>query len=198
MAEELRVAAGALLAAWPDLMDPNFMHSVVVICQHSEEGAYGLVTNRRTKFAVRDLLPDHPLLSRCGFPVHLGGPVDHSTLQFLHRVPGEIPGGLCLDGQLWLGGELEAMGRYATERPDEARRTLRVFLGYSGWGAGQLEAELGMQSWLPAPSSLDVVFGEEGEPAWRRVVRSIGRDGGGFDQPDVTGLEDLPPDVHWN
>lgn len=188
MNHELRVAAGTLLAAWPDLMDPNFMHGVIMVCQHSEEGAYGLVTNRRTEFKVSDLLPDHPLLGKSAFPVHLGGPVDHATMQFLHRAPDQIPGGLCLDGELWLGGELDAMGRFATRDEARARRHLRVFLGYSGWGAGQLEGELQANSWLPAPASLETVFGEEGERAWRRVVRSVG----------LQGFEDLPPDLSWN
>ncbi len=188
MNEELRVASGTLLAAWPDLLDPNFMHRVVVICQHSPDGAYGLVTNQRTELAVKDLLPDHPLLGRSSFPVFLGGPVDHGTLQFLHRVPERIPGGLQLCDDLWLGGELEAMGRFACEREARARGALRLFLGYSGWGAGQLEDELRSGTWLPAPPSTEVVFAGEGERVWRTVVRAAG----------PRGLEDLPPDPSWN
>jgi len=188
MNEELLVTSGTLLVAWPDLMDPNFMHSVVAVCQHSEDGAYGLVTNQRTTFTVRDLLPDHPLLGKSSFPVHLGGPVDHSTMQFLHRVPKEIPGGLCLDGELWLGGELEAMARFACGDASEASRSLRVFLGYSGWGAGQLEDELKGGTWLPAASTREAIFGEEGEPAWRSVIRTVGPEG----------FDDLPPEVSWN
>jgi putative transcriptional regulator len=190
MARDLRVDPGTLLAAWPDLLDPNFMHGVVLICQHSEQGAYGLVVNRPTEFELSDLLPDHPLLGSSSFPVHLGGPVDHATMQFLHVVPDEIPGGLCLDGKLWLGGELEAMARCVTADAERAAGKLRVFLGYSGWGAGQLDAELAAGSWVPAPPSLDAVFGEVGESTWRRVVRSVGR--------SVGDLGELPPDVSWN
>ncbi|MEW6073860.1 MAG: YqgE/AlgH family protein [Planctomycetota bacterium] len=190
MTDELLVGAGTLLAAWPDLLDPNFMHSVVAICQHSTEGAYGVVVNRATKLKIRDLLSDHPVLGGLDFPVHLGGPVDHSTVQFLHTVPDRIPGGFCLDGTLWLGGELEAAARFLAAEGAKAERSLRVFLGYSGWGAGQLEAELQAGSWLPAPLSLDAVFGEVGEATWRRVVRSVGKEG--------QALERLPPDVSWN
>ncbi len=190
MAGELRVEAGTLLAAWPDMLDPNFMHSVVLVCQHTDQGAYGLVTNRTTKFAIKDLLPNHPLLGDSGFPVHLGGPVDHTTMQFVHVVPDEIPGGVSLDGRLWLGGDLDALGRYVIENEKRARAKLRVFLGYSGWGAGQLDAELGVGSWLPAPPALDAIFGAPGEATWRAVVRSIGR--------ETTELENQPPDVSWN
>jgi putative transcriptional regulator len=190
MAGELRVEAGTLMAAFPDMLDPNFMHSVVLICQHSEQGAYGVVTNRATKFVVKDLLPNHPVLGSSKFPVFLGGPVDHTTLQFVHLVPDSIPGGLSVDGKLWLGGDLDALGRYLTANPRVARRKVRLFLGYSGWSAGQLENELGTGSWLPAPPAMDAIFGEPGEETWRRVVRSIGREG------DVLGQQ--PPDVSWN
>lgn len=190
MARELRVEAGTLLAAFPDMLDPNFMHSVVLICQHSEQGAYGVVTNRATGLVVKKLLSHHPLLGRSNFPVFLGGPVDHNTLQFVHMVPEKIPGGLSIDGKLWLGGELDALGTYLTENPRVARRKVRLFLGYAGWSAGQLDTELGTGSWLPAPPATDAIFGEPGETTWRRVVRSIGREG--------DGLEQLPPDVSWN
>ena len=189
--EDLRVQPGTLLAAWPDLRDPNFMHSVVVMVQHSAEGAYGLVTNRLTDFTLRDLFPEHPILKESAFPVHLGGPVDHTTLQIVHRVPDHVPGGVGLDGRLWLGGDLPALGRFLLEsEPQEAARSVRVFVGYSGWGAGQLDSELSLGSWIPAAPSLDAIFGEPGEPTWRRVVRSIGDEGGE--------LENLPPDVSWN
>jgi putative transcriptional regulator len=146
MAGELRVEAGTLLAAFPDMLDPNFMHSVVLICQHSEQGAYGVVTNRATKLAVKTLLPDHALLGKSEFPVFLGGPVDHTTLQFLHLVPEDVPGGLSIDGKLWLGGDLDALGEYLAKHPRIARRKVRMFLGYAGWSAGQLDTELGTGS----------------------------------------------------
>jgi len=194
MARELRVEPGTLLAAHPDLLDPNFMHSVILICQHSDQGAYGVVTNRPTQLSVGQLLPDHPTLGRSSFPVYLGGPVDHTTLQFLHVVPEAIPGGLSIDGRLWLGGELDALGEYLGSLPESGAGTpaskVRLFLGYSGWGAGQLEGELKSGSWLPAPPALEAIFDARGESSWRRVVRSIG--------PEGSGLEHQPPDVSWN
>jgi putative transcriptional regulator len=191
MSDDLRVQPGTLLAAWPDLRDPNFMHSVVVICQHSPEGAYGLVTNRKSGHEVQELFPDHPILGSLDFPVHLGGPVDHTTLQFLHRIPDDVPGGVSLDGRLWLGGELDHLARYLMDAdPDQAERHVRLCLGYSGWGAGQLESELTSGSWIPAAPSFEAVFGEPGEPTWRSVVRSIGDEG--------ADLENLPPDISWN
>lgn len=190
MAKELRVQAGTLLASWPDLMDPNFMHTVVLVCHHTDSGAYGLITNRSSEFTLGELLSDHELLASSDFPVHLGGPVDHNSLQFLHQVPGKIEGGFSIDGRLWLGGDLDQMARYVVEEREAALRNVRVFLGYAGWGSGQLEGELRTGSWLPAPPTMDAIFGGAGEETWRRVVRSVGG--------PADGLENQPPDVSWN
>jgi len=190
MAKKLRVQAGTLLAAWPDLMDPNFMHGVVLICHHTEAGAYGLVTNRQSEFTIGELLSDHELLAGSDFPIHLGGPVDHNSLQFLHSVPKKIEGGFSIDGRIWLGGDLDQMAHYVIDEREDALRTLRIFLGYSGWGGGQLESELSSGSWLPAAPSMQAIFGSAGEESWRKVIRSVG---GAAD-----GLENQPPDVSWN
>ena len=190
MSENLRVQAGTLLAAWPDLLDPNFMHSVVLICDHTEDGAYGLVTNRPSDFTLGELLADHEGLGACDFPVHLGGPVDHARLQFVHVLPERITGGLSIDGRLWIGGDLDEVARLIDEDRELAIRSVRFFRGYSGWGEGQLEGELDSGSWIPAPPITEAIFGDVGEPIWRRVVRSVGA--------DASGLESQPPDVSWN
>ncbi|MEM7306096.1 MAG: YqgE/AlgH family protein [Planctomycetota bacterium] len=190
MSGELRVVPGTMLAAWPDLVDPNFMHSVVLMCQHNGDGAYGLVVNRATEVTTRALLPDHPDLGKVTFPVFLGGPVAHDSMQFVHTAPDEIPGGLSLDGRIWLGGDLASLGRFIARDPDGARGRVRVFVGYSGWGSGQLERELKTGSWLPAPLSVEALFGDDQESTWRSVVRSIGEEG--------EDLQNLPPDPSWN
>lgn len=187
---DLRVTQGSLLAAWPDLMDPNFMHSVVLMCQHTEDGAYGLVLNRPTKHGVDELLPDHPLLGRVSFPVFLGGPVSHETMQFVHTVPKEVPGGFELCSGLYLGGDLDALGRYLIESPELAASKVRLFLGYSGWGTGQLEGELAVGSWVPAPYLPEVVFADDPAATWKQVVRAAGK--------DAEGLDAEPPDPSWN
>lgn len=187
---ELQTEPGSLIAAAPDLLDPNFMHAVVLMCQHSEQGAYGLVVNRPAALTVDLLLPEHPLLSNAHFPVHAGGPVGLDTLQFLHRVPEDIPGGIELGGGLYLGGELDALAEFLTTHGDDAQEKVRLIVGYSGWAAGQLEGELAGGSWLPAPLDVDGMFLADPHALWRRVVRSLGR--------EALGLEELPPDVSWN
>jgi putative transcriptional regulator len=189
---ELKVDPGTLLAAWPDLMDPNFMHSVVLLCNHQAEGAFGLVVNRPMGVTTDKLLPEHPLLNRLRLPVHLGGPVDHSTLHLVHTLPEQIPGGLPICGELTLGGDLDALGKMIDDGrdKDELLARVRLFLGYSGWAAGQLETELSVGSWVPAPFSSEAIFASDPQLVWRNVVRSV--------RTELPWLEDMPPDVTWN
>lgn len=183
-------APGTLLLSVPQMLDPNFMHTVVLICQHTSAGAYGIVVNRPEIASVDLLFPEHALLSLVPFPVHPGGPVGQDSFQFLHCVPDAISGGLELSDGLFLGGDMDSFAEYiATE--ESARREVRTFVGYSGWGEGQLEGELQIGSWLPLPLDRELVFRDSpAEVVWREAVRSIGGEG--------EGLASLPPDVSWN
>lgn len=181
---------GSVLAAAPDMLDPNFMHSVVLMCRHSEEGAFGFVINRPAAVTLDVLAPSHPLLKSQRFPIFTGGPVGLDTLQFLHRAPAEIPGGAEIGTGLYLGGEIDALATYLQEHAAVAPKRVRLLVGYSGWGAGQLEGELATGSWLPAALETDWVFGEDMQATWRSVLKSLGG--------EVSGLADLPPDPSWN
>ena len=190
--DDLRVPAGSFIAAWPDLRDPNFAHSVVLVCQHDVRGAYGLVVNRLLGLSVRDLVPDHPLLGQLATPTYLGGPVDHSQMQFLHRWPDRISGGVEVAHGVYLGGDVEELAEELTRQDTPAGEDpdgVRMIVGYSGWDAGQLEAELAQGAWVPATVDRRHVFSGEGETTWRAVVRSV-RGG--------DSLGNTAPEVDWN
>lgn len=189
----LWVAPGTLLAAGAELLDPNFMHGVVLMCRHTDDGAYGLVLNKTSELTTRQLLAEHPVLGADDapeLPVYLGGPVGLDTLQVLHRAPEHVTGGVEIAYDVMLGGELETIARYVVEHPEDARRNLRFTMGYSGWGGGQLEFELSTGSWLPAVGTADIVFAADCEGQWRSVVRSLG--------DAAEGHADQPPDPTWN
>ena len=190
MESELFVAPGTLLAASPDMLDPNFMHGVVLICQHSQQGAYGLVVNRPSGQLTTKVLADHPLWSRVDAELFFGGPVNLNQLQMLHSADKQLPGGVAVLPDVFLGGDLDAAARWWLEAPSAARSTLRLIVGYSGWGAGQLEAELLRGSWIPAAGASELIFMQDPRGMWRAVLRSLGS--------EAQGLEDLPPDPHWN
>lgn len=184
------IEQGTLLASGPDMLDPNFMHAVVLLCQHGESGAYGLVLNRPSSHTTKNVLSDELALGRVDVPIFLGGPVGHDSLQILHRVPELVSGGLELTSDVWIGGDLEELGSYALSDPEGFARNVRLVLGYAGWGEGQLELELEEGSWLPAECKAGLVFDEDPKGLWRLAVRSIG---------DLTkGLDTQPPDPNWN
>jgi putative transcriptional regulator len=190
MENELIVAQGAFLAAGPDLLDPNFMHAVVLMCSHGAQGAYGLVLNRPSEFRAREVLANHERMKRSALRLYIGGPVELETLQILHRAPDAIRGGVQLADDLWIGGELDEVGQLSAEDPERAERDVKLFLGYAGWGAGQLEGELASGSWLPAPGSALRVFQPDTAALWRQVVAGLG--------PDYKALALEPPDPEWN
>jgi putative transcriptional regulator len=190
---DLKVGQGTLLAAGPDLLDPNFMHGVVLMCQHTDDGAYGLIVNRPSELTTKQVLEGHAAFEDMhvpDFPVFIGGPVGIDTLQVLHRAPDRVQGGVALARGFHLGGDLDSVARYLVDDPEHATRNLRLTLGYSGWGEGQLEVELATGSWLPAAGDVAAVFREDVSTLWRDVIKSIGR--------SAEGLEDQPPDPEWN
>ncbi len=182
--------SGRLLLSVPQMLDPNFMHTVVFMCDHTEEGALGMVVNQAAPYSLAELVPDHENLAGIEFPVHLGGPVAQDTMQFLHRVPRAITAGREVAPGIYLGGEVPDLARHL-RYGGEAQMEVRLFMGYSGWGAGQLEAELASGSWVVADVDRDVVFGSpDQEQTWRRVMRGLGEEG--------RRLSQLPPDTSWN
>ncbi len=181
---------GTLLASVPQMLDPNFMHSVVVMVEHHAKGALGLVVNHPTELSLAALTQGHPLLDGFDFPVYGGGPVGHEGLQFLHRLEGVIEDGLPLGEGLFLGGRIDDLAR-ALREGKATSRDLRFLIGYAGWGEGQLDQELASGSWVPAPPNPDLIFHPEGgEPVWRELLRGLGDVG--------RTLSQLPPDVNWN
>ena len=188
--ERLVTEPGSLLAAAPDMLDPNFMHTVVLMCRHAEDGAYGLVINRPAAVTLDVLAPAHPILKAQRFPIFAGGPVGLDTLQFLHRAEKRIPGGVELGEGLFLGGDIDALAEYLAKEKSRARSKVRLLVGYSGWGAGQLETELATGSWLPAALKTEWIFEKDTQATWRNVLRSLGS--------EASGLVDLPPDPSWN
>ena len=187
---DLLVEQGTVLLAGADMLDPNFMHTVVLICQHSAEGAYGLVLNRPSHQTTAKVLSDELPLGRVDVPIFIGGPVGLDTLQVLHRAPEQISGGVQLADDLWIGGELDHIGRYALENPVSLATHVRVMMGYSGWGAGQLEVELATGSWLPVPGNPGALLNGDPQKLWRVLLKRLGDDG--------LGLANQPPDPRWN
>lgn len=160
-----------VLAAVPILRDPNFYRTVVLICDHNEEGTFGLVLNRET-----DMEPDQILeeLGKPGDTIRIGGPVQPNTLHYLHELGGPIKESIPLVDGLWWGGDFDSLKQEMAGRTSEG--DIRYFLGYSGWGEGQLEAEITEGSWAVARMQADWLFRTDSAELWRTVMLSLGGD----------------------
>jgi putative transcriptional regulator len=165
----LPLAGGRILIANPFLADSNFARSVVLLCEHGDEGTVGFVLNRPTELTLSDLLPDlyTPLLS-----IFQGGPVQLDTLHMLHRTP-ELYSGVEIAPGIFWGGSYDALQESISENTYQPV-DLRLFVGYSGWSPGQLEAELEQASWIVADPDQALLFETDNDHLWRRAVESLG------------------------
>src|SRR5881275_2736963 len=151
---------GQLLVASPALLDPNFRRTVVLVTEHTDEGAAGLVLNRPSPVSVSDVVPQLEPLAQDEEEVWLGGPVQPNAVLVLGEFVDPDDAAVPLFGSL---------GFPALDEPEDvAARTIRrrVFAGYAGWGAGQLEDELGRDDWIVEPSSPDDAFTEAPDELW--------------------------------
>ena len=165
--------APALLVAMPQLLDPNFHRTVVLLVHHDDEGTFGVVLNRATEILAPQLCRSIDI-DWCGDPtavVSWGGPVQPQTGWVLFEGD-EAPDddSRPVGPDLRFAGSLDVLRRMATEPPEH----LRVLLGYAGWGPGQLEEELSQGAWLIAPVEREALFDVEADARWAHVVRSLG------------------------
>ena len=177
---------GKLLIASPALIDPNFHRTVILIAEHTGEGAMGLVLNRPAETLVADVVPDLSDLAEDGAPVYFGGPVASDSVIVLAEFDDIELAGVLLDDDLgFVGSEAGEMGDVA----DGVRRA-RVYAGHAGWGPGQLEGELEEESWIIEPPQREEIFSEDADGLWAAVLRRKGR--------EYALLATMPPDPSVN
>lgn len=160
---------GHLLIASPYLVDPNFVRSVVLIIQHNENGAFGVILNRLHPKRVRDLwreVSETPCESDRF--LNIGGPVS-GPLMALHDDP------LVAEMEIIPGVYFSLQRQNIEHLMANKDRQARVFVGHSGWAAGQLEGELEQGSWLVAPATRDLVFTDDERNLWQTVAFAVGR-----------------------
>ena len=168
---EADLSPGTLLISAPMMQDPNFRRTVVLLCEHEPgEGTFGLTLNRELDVQLGDVLEDFAAYNP---PLYLGGPVQRETLHYLHTRSNDIPGGVDLPGDVTWGGNFETV-QQIVKGGDASFDDLRFFLGYAGWGPGQLEAELDDAAWITAPGATDLIFDTEPDALWRTVLRRMG------------------------
>ena len=167
----------ALLLSMPQMQDPNFARSVVLLCDYRPEGAFGLVLNRPTDMPASDMVRlDPPVVRGNDLRLYIGGPVQPERGWILLSEPPE-------DGEYRTIQE----GLHLSASPDVLRRILqapfpraRVLAGYAGWGPGQLDEELSQSAWLIGDIHLDLIFDVESAAMWDTAIRRLGADPSAF------------------
>lgn len=168
-----------LLVARPELRDPNFERTVVLVTRHDEEGAFGWILNRPLDQRLGDVVGESVADERVrGVPLFRGGPVEPAAAQFLTDADGEGVRATPLEGVAMLPIEGASgpsdLAELVDALPGDA--VVRGYLGYAGWGAGQLEGEIDEGSWFIAPADARHVFGVAPERLWPTVLWEQGGD----------------------
>jgi putative transcriptional regulator len=161
---------GQLLIAGAGLFDPNFRRTVVLVGEHNDEGALGVVLNRPAPATVLDVVPPLASLVAPGDPLFVGGPVQPDGAVLLAEFERPDDAGVLVFGSIGF-----LVGKLQPEHVEGVRRA-RVFAGYSGWGPGQLEAEMEQGSWILEPAGREDVFSDRPEHLWSDVLRRKGGD----------------------
>jgi len=160
---------GQLLLASPGLFDPNFRRTVVLVTEHSDEGAAGLVLNRPSEATVGEAIPDLAALAGEEAPVFVGGPVQQEAVLVLAEFDDADEAATLVAGDV---GFVPADADF--DLLNASTRRARVFAGYAGWGAGQLESELEEDSWLVEPIDGADLFPDVGADLYAAVLRRKG------------------------
>jgi putative transcriptional regulator len=167
--------APALLVSMPQLIDPNFAKSVVLLCEHGREGAFGLVVNRLSEMSAASAVRIEPQVSGPNdLPLLVGGPVDPERGWILTASSPESSDAQSIGAGLFLSASPLFLRRVLAATPAPART--HVLAGYAGWGPGQLDAELSESSWLIMPVELDLIFDVPASAAWETAIRRLGAD----------------------
>jgi putative transcriptional regulator len=158
-----RLRPGVFLYASPQLGDPNFTQTVVLLVQYApEEGAMGLIINRPGDLDAKTALP-----ALAGMPMYEGGPVQTEAMLALVRTRRPPPDAVRVLDDVYLSGEREVL--LAAAQGGRAHDRVRVFSGYAGWTAGQLENEVKAGGWIVAPGDAAAVFSRQPGTLWRKV-----------------------------
>jgi putative transcriptional regulator len=161
---------GTLLIASPALWDPNFRRTVVLVGHHDDEGAVGVVLNRASEVSVLEAAPAFAPLVGGEDAVYVGGPVQPQAAVVIADFDDPTGAGVLAFGSIgFLAGDADP------ETVTGVRRA-RLFAGYSGWGPGQLEAEVEEGSWIAEPARPEDVFVDDPPGLWSAVLRRKGRE----------------------
>lgn len=159
-----------MLVSEPYLADPNFERTIILLCEHNEEGSFGFILNKPSIARIGDVLED---LKAIDAPVYIGGPVQQDTLHFIHQCA-DLEGATEISPGVFWGGNFENLLVHLDIQKVSAD-DVKFFLGYSGWSAGQLEEELKADSWIVSNNiTRELIFETDHQEMWKKALKIMG------------------------
>lgn len=169
--------ANHFLIAMPRLADPNFFHTVTYICEHTTEGALGIVINRPLEMRLGEILTHMDIPNTdpraADIPVHMGGPVQQERGFVLHTPLGDWEATLKVTDEIGITTSRDILTAIAEGRGPQQ---VLIALGYAGWGGGQLEQEMADNAWLSGPANTQILFEIPEAQRWEAAAASLGVD----------------------
>ncbi len=166
----LKPAKGRLLLSEPFMGDYYFGRSVILLAEYNKEGSFGLILNKPINKQLNEVTEDFPELSA---PLFLGGPVESNRLFFIHTLGDVVDGSVEVLKGLYWGGNMEDILEMA-QLKKLTPENIRFFLGYSGWGAHQIDDELKRNSWAVTTATADLIFKTKTDLLWKKLTRKLG------------------------
>ena len=170
MEKDKTARTGSLLVAEPFMLDSNFKNTVVLLCEVSKKGAFGLVLNRPTGIMMHEAMDEFPSNE---FMLYEGGPVEKDTVHFITTKGDLIEDSLEISPGIYWGGDFERL-KVLIDTGQVGVNDVRFFLGYSGWEASQLDAEANEGSWIMSQADPEWLFVDEPKSMWRNVLNRLG------------------------
>lgn len=164
-------AKGKILLAEPFLNDPYFKRTVVLLCEHNEEGSFGFVLNNYIDVDLDSVMEELPNIDS---RISIGGPVKNSNLYYIHTLGDKVPDSVPVVNGIYMGGNFEHLKELLKEGEIQ-RDQIRFFVGYSGWSPQQLEDELKMKSWFVTDLEPELLMDTKKEDLWKNSLSALGK-----------------------
>lgn len=161
---------GQLLIAEPLLNDDHFTRSVILVCEHTDDGSVGFVLNQKSDINLHSLFIN---MIEVKPALYKGGPVKNNELHLLHRVPHILGAGKQIAKDIYWGATFDNISQLELSGLD-IEKDIRLFLGYSGWAPGQLEQEIKEGTWLIANATEDIIFNANHKEIWKKSIELLG------------------------
>jgi len=175
-----------LLVSMPQMDDPQFYQSVILLAEYMQENAMGLILNHLTNGTLDQAIASSDPLYKT-LPVFFGGPVQSNRGSFIHAYPDISSEGLALPGGIYLHGSIQVMKQIIAQHHQDEYFFFRFFVGYCGWGEGQLEKEMSTASWLSHAIDKEFIFMTSPEKLWEHSIQRLGVHPGNLVSPDSSG-----------